>query len=230
MEGNWFGFYPLALLGIIAAVVVVASIIGFLWYKRKSHITSLTETHGKLLCEFCSPEGINSVLCEVWKGQVKKIEDKSRGTFLVSRFIKSKDIGGEHSIDLYWVLHDHCFPYRYPEGKPYEEQTVVMKTHYLVNDPMPKITYRPDRWNPDKYDRTTAALGKYAQDEKNMQVLVSWLGGMQERIEAFVNYLKRVPLILLGVGINILITIIATIIIVSKLGGIDAIMKFMNLK
>lgn len=223
------GLYPLAFWGIVALAVAILVVFYILWRKGKRHTVVLEKVKGKLLCEFCSPEGAYTVLCDVWKGAVKKIEDKSRGTFLISKFVKAKEIPGEHSVDLYWVIQDHCFPYRYPEGRPYEEQTVVMKTHYVVNDQMPKITCNP-AWTQDLYYKTSAALGKLALDEKNMQMLVSELGGVWAKAEEFLNYLKRVPLILIGIGVLILIGLVNIFMIRGQASGIDTILKFMNLK
>lgn len=158
---------------------------------------AVTDASGKrkLLCEFCSPEGITQQLCEVFKGQVKKEEAGSRATFNINKFVKPKNQPMETSIDTYFVLQDHCFPCQWPEGKPPSQQVTVMKTHYLINDPMPKITGSMD-WNTEKYDRTTSALAKYAQDEKSMQVLVTEVTGTWKQIEQFVEYLKKVPFVL----------------------------------
>lgn len=203
------GMYPLAFFAIVIIVPSIAAIILWLWYNQKQRSSHTAQARGKLLCEFCSPEGAYSVLCDVWKGQVKKIESSSRASFTVDRMVKAPK-GHDQSIDVYYVLQDHCFPVRWPEGKPATQQIIVMKTHYLVNDPVPKITYNPDKWNPEVYDRTTSALAKYAQDEKNMQILVSELGGIWRKVEEFINYLRRVPLILiieLVLALLIIITI-----------------------
>lgn len=188
-----FGFQPVAFFAILAVIGLIVAIIIYLWWNQKKQEQHSKFARGKLLCEFCSPAGAYEEMCEEFKGQIKKVQEKSRGTFTVDRFVNAPK-KGDQSIDIYYVLQDHCFPFRWPQGKPYRQQITVMKTHYLVNDPIPKITYRPQDWSAEAYDRTTSAIAKYAQDEKVLQVLVSELAGVWKNIEEFVGYLKKVPM------------------------------------
>ncbi len=204
-----FGLQPIAFVGILALVAFIAAIIIYLWYKQKKRQSNLINTRGKILCEFCSPEGAYSEVCDVFKGQLKKIQSKSRGTFTVDRFINAPK-KADQSIDVYYVLQDHCFPYRWPDGKPPDEQVVLMKSHYLVNDPIPKITYKPEEWDAERYEHVTAAIAKYAQDEKVLQVLVSELAGVWKQIEQFVELLKRIPMMfMIQLGQTLILLLIA---------------------
>ncbi len=173
-----FGIYPLAFYGIVVGIVLVVLIIFRLWYSQKQRTLHSQEAHGRILCEFCSPGGSFTELCDEWKGMVRKVESANRGTFTSDRWIKSPK-GFEQFTDIYIILQDHCYPVRWPEGKPYSQQITVMKTHYLIGDPIPKITYNPDKWNAEVYDRTTTAIMKYAFDEKAYQGLLYGRQGLR---------------------------------------------------
>jgi len=223
-----FGLYPLAFFAILLIVGLVAAVIIYLYLNQRKRQENLDAIKGKLLCEFCSPNGAYTELCEEFKGQLKKVESKSRATFTVDRFINAPKSKGDQSIDVYYVLQDHCFPFRWPEGKPSSQQVIVMKTHYLVNDPIPKITYRPQDWSPEIYDRTTSAIAKYAQDEKTLQVLVSELAGVWKRIEDFVSYLKSIPMMRILLVIIILLELANAYMNYKGMSGTGSIISFLK--
>ena len=223
-----FGFTIPGFFGILLVVGLVATIIIYLWLDKRKKQQNIQATRGMLLCEFCSPEGTYNVLCEVFKGQIKKIEDKSRATFTIDKFVKAPK-KGDQSIDVYYVLQDHCFPCRWPEGKPTSQQVTVMKTHYLVNDPIPKITYQPSEWNSGRYERTTSALAKYAQDEKNMQVLVSEIAGVWKRIEDFVGYLTKIPTMFIINLALVLICLVSAFLAYKAMSNTGNIMTFLGI-
>jgi len=214
MPEDIFGLYPIAFIGLVLLIGIIGVIIYVLYSNAKARKQNVEESKGKLLCEFCSPEGSYEELCQVYKGQIKKVEASSRGTFLVNRFVKDPRQTNK-SVDVYFVLQDHCFPHLYPQGKPREQQILVMKTHFLVNDPIPKISYNPEKWSKDVYDRVTSTLGKYAQDEKTMEVIMAWVSGVKEELENLIGYLKRVPLMLIG-EVIIIILLLANIAVSSS--------------
>lgn len=90
-----------------------------------------------------------------------------------------------------------------------------MKTHYLIGDPIPKITYNPDKWSVTVYDRVTTAIMKYAFDEKTMQVIVAALGDIEGRIQKFINYIKMLPLLIIG-ELILLIAIIGLVVVTCQ--------------
>ena len=221
------GLYPTAFLAILAGVLLVGLIILWFWYNARQRKKHQEMARGKLLCEFCSPEGAFTELCDVWKGMVKKFETQ-RGTFVSDRYIKAPK-GYEEFADIYLVLQDHCYPVRWPEGKPFTQQITVMKTHFLIGDPIPKITYNPDKWDTERYTRTTAAIMKYAQDERTMQVAITAIGDIERRLQNLVNYLKTIPrlqLILLILGLLILGNILVTC---QNKSAINSIVEFMQI-
>lgn len=209
-QANILGLYPLAFYGILLAIVSVLLIIFKLWNDRRQRLIYEKEISGKMLCEWASPEGIKEELCDVWKGMIRKAESASRGTFASDRWVKAPK-GYEQFADIYLVLQDHCFPVRYPTGKPYSQQTVVMKTHYLIGDPIPKITYNPSEWDIDRYSRTTTAIMKYAFDEKTMHVIISAIADITGKIQALLNYLKLIPIMFLAQGIVLVVVIIGVV-------------------
>lgn len=220
-----FGLYPLAFYGILVGAVLIAFIIYTLWRNQKQRAIHTKAAFGKLLCEFCSPEGAFTELCDVWKGMVRKAEHATRGTFSSDRWVKAPK-GFEQFTDIYLVLGDHCYPVRWPEGKPPSQQITVMKTHYLIGDPIPKITYNPDKWSIERYEHTTTAIMKYAFDEKTMQVITSAIGDIEGRIQKLINYLKTVPLILIGELIIVLVLIALAVVTCQNRSAISEIHNF----
>ncbi len=197
------GLYPAAFYGILVGVLLVLYILFTFWRNRRAQKRHAAQARGMLLCEFCSTEGAFTELCKVWKGMIRKIETSDRGTFTSNRWINAPK-GFEQFTDIYLVLPDHCYPVRWPEGKPDSQQITVMKTHFLIGDPIPKIAYNPSEWDKERYERTTTAIMKYAFDEKTMQVITSAIGDIEGRIQKLINYLKVVPLLFI-LGIIILL-------------------------
>jgi len=195
-------------IAIVVAIGLVLGLILWLFLARRARQKHAKESGGKLLCEFCSPEGAFQQLCDVWKGMVRKMESSSRGMFSSDRWVKAPE-GYEEFTDIYLVLQDHCYPVRWPEGESWDRQIIVMKTHYLIGDPIPKITYNPDKWSATVYERVTTAIMKYAFDEKTMQVITSALGDIEGRIQKLINYLKMQPLILIGLVVLLLIELVS---------------------
>lgn len=204
------GLYPAAFYGILVGVLLVTYIIWTLWRNDKARQKYTIEAGSKLLCEFCSPEGSFEELCDVWKGMVRKMEHATRGSFSSDRWVKAPK-GYEQFTDIYLVLQDHCYPVRWPSGEKGKRQIIVMKTHYLIGDPIPKITYNPDKWSANVYDRVTTAIMKYAFDEKTMQVITSAIGDIEGRIQKLINYLKLMPMIIVGELVLFLVIIALTI-------------------
>lgn len=223
------GLYPLAFFGIVIGISLVLGIILFLWYNQRQKRIHEEKAKGKLLCEFCSTEGAFAILCDVWKGMVRKVEHANRGTFTSDRWVKAPK-GVDQFTDIYLVLQDHSYPVRWPEGKPWAQQITVMKTHYLVGDPIPKITYNPDKWSKEVYERTTTAIMKYAFDERTMQVITNAMGDVEGRIDKFLDYLKRVPLILVIELVLALLIIIDIFFSYSASSGIGTMLKSLRLK
>ena len=221
------GFYPLAFYGIALLVILVAYIILRLFLNQRQRRKHEEEARGKLLCEFCSPEGAFTELCDVWKGMVKKAESQ-RGTFLSNRWINPPK-GYEEFADIYLVLQDHCYPVRWPEGKPWGQQITVMKTHFLIGDPVPKIAYDPSKWDIEKYTRTTTAIMKYAFDERTMQVITSAIGDIEKRIQNLVRYLKSIPILQVSMIILALLTIMNIVVTCQNKSAIAGIANFMHI-
>jgi len=193
MQSSILGMYPIAFWGVFALSIIVLWIIYSLWKNIRQQRRYRNDMCGKLLCEFLTPGvGSETIACNVWQGQARKIEPTSRLGFITDRFIKAPK-GHESSIDIYFVLDDHCWPHPYPEGEKPEKQIMVMKTHYLKGDPMPKIARRPQDWTPERYANATAALIKMALNEKALQVFSSEVAGVWGKIENMIDYLKQIP-------------------------------------
>jgi hypothetical protein len=211
---------------ILFAIGIVLSIIIWLWNNQRQRRIHSQQAGSKLLCRFYSPEGSWPELCTVYKGMVRKMEHATRGTFTSDRWVEAPK-GYEQFTDIYLVLQDHCYPVRWPEGKPFSQQIIVMETSYLIGDPIPKITYNPDKWSASVYDRVTTAIMKYAFDEKTMQVITSALGDIEGRIQKLINYLKMVPLMLIGEIVLALFIIILLVVSCQNRAAIIEMHNFM---
>lgn len=86
------GLYPAAFVGIVVAVGIVLCVIIWLWNNQRVRGKFSEQTRGKLLCEFCSPEGAFEELCDVNKGMVRKMEHATRGTFSSDRWVKAPGV------------------------------------------------------------------------------------------------------------------------------------------
>ena len=191
-----FGLNPFAFFLIIFVVGLVLIVFARIWWNQRQREKNRQVAKRRVLCEFCGEGWAESVLCEVFKGQVKRIDDKTRSAFNVEKFLSPK-LSSTHegeALDFYFWLPDHAFPVDWPEGKPVSQQIRVMKSHYYINDPMPKITYRPQEWNAEVYERVTSTLLKYAQDEKVAEVAVGELSGKFQMFETALRYMKNIPI------------------------------------
>ncbi len=226
------GLNAYAFMFIFIVILVGVLIFGRLYWNQRQRGKAEELSKNKVLCEFCAEGSSKTVLCEVFKGQIKTEVAGSRATFGINQYISRKDnnlgdkgVMGE--IDFYYWLPDHAFLVSWPEGKDPKQQIRVMKTHYYINDPMPKITYRPQDWTPDVYDRTTSALAKYAQDEKVAQILVSELSGKFAILENIVGMLNKIPLILYGVCGVAVVLLISVYMGWQNMNGISQVVKFL---
>ena len=227
------GLNPYAFLMIMFAISFVGIFVARLWWNQRQRTKNFREAGNMVACEFCAEGLSKTILCEVFKGQVKNIIQNNRTTFAVSDYIgrdqnKLKERGIFGDIDFYFYLPDHAYPYRWPEGKPFEQQITVMKTHYFVNDPMPKITYRPQDWNPDVYERVTATLLKYAQDEKVAEVAIGELSGKFSMFEMALKFMQKIPLIFLIQLGQCLLLLIVGFMAYKAMGSSDAVAKFIT--
>jgi hypothetical protein len=195
---GWLGLQPSAFILIVTIVLIVLYVIGKFWWNDRQRKKNEKLAKNGVLCEFCGEGWSETVLCEVFKGQVKQQVKSTRATFGVQDFIAAPKDKIKHpanwDVDFYFWLPDHAFLVSWPDGKPSSQQIRIMKSHYYINDPMPKVTYRPQEWDADKYTRTTAILLKYAQDEKVAEVAVGELSGKFKMFETALKYVQRIPL------------------------------------
>lgn len=219
-----FGIHWLAFIAVSFVLVLIIVYIYWLnWNKkRREYYSSLVEDQH--LCEFISEDGSVTELCPVFKGQAKRIQKGSRAGFLVNTFIKHKS-DADKNAEPYYILPEHSYPVRYPENKPRNQQVIVMKSHYLVGDPIPQITYRPDLWNPDVYERVTTAMNKYAFEEKTLQMVTSEIAQIWENIEEFLRVVKLIKPIGIGVLILMLMIAGALVVVISHTNKLDYIIN-----
>jgi hypothetical protein len=228
-----FGLNPYAFFLILLIGGGFCAFFGKIWYDQRKRKQAFQQAGNKVLCEFCSEGSCKAILCEVFKGQVKSVVNSSRATFSVEHYIgrsenKLSEKGILGSLDFYFFLPDHAYPYRWPEGKPFEQQITVMKTHYYVNDPMPKITYRPQEWNSEAYERTTASLLRYAQDEKVAEVAVGELSGKFNMFEKALVFMKQIPTIFFIQLGQCFILLVIGFLAYKAMGNSDMAVKFLT--
>jgi hypothetical protein len=163
------------------------------------------ESKGKVICEFVPPNGGEAYweLCDQYKMEVRKVETKSRATFMTDAFYKAP---AGHSVDAYYALPEHNYEDWWPKNARRVQQVKLTKYYFQENDPCPKMPHDPSKWDSERYIRITSAIAKLAKDESNLQVLVSEMSGVWQNIADFVQKLKWIPYIFFAVcGLYILV-------------------------
>jgi hypothetical protein len=226
-----FGLNPYAFFLILFIGTGILMIFARIWWNQKQQEKHRQQAKNRVLCEFCGEGWSELILCEVFKGQIKQEVKASRTSFGIQDFIAAPKNKLKHAVswglDFYFWLPDHAFLVDWPEGKPAKQQIRIMKAHYYINDPMPKITYRPQEWNADVYERTTSALLKYAQDEKVAEVAVGELSGKFQLFETALRYMKQIPMMfIIQLGQCFILLVIGFLAFKAMSNG-DAVIKFL---
>ena len=203
-----FGMPYMTFIIVLVIVLGVGALLFYLLYQARKRAQYNREAAGRVLCEFTSVTGglVRRELCEEYKGEVKKIETKSRATFMSSQYAKPPT---GHAIDAYYLLPEHDHLDLWPPGKNPMQQVTVKKYYFTENDPCPKIPRNPEKWDAERYTRITATIAKLAKDESNLQVLVSEMSGVWQNIADFVTKLKRIDIIVIMLIVMIVIQLIS---------------------
>lgn len=220
-----FGLHWIAFIGISLVIVVIIAYVLYLNYERKQRSNNAQIVEGRHLCEFASIEGGVEEICEVFKGEVAHKQKGSRATFSSDRWVTPSKI--ETTIERYFILPDHSYPVRWPKGKPANQQVTIMKSNYVVGNPIPQICFKPDEWA-GKYEKVTTAMYKYGMEEKTLQVLTTEMSKVWEKFDNILEFMKRVPLILY-INIFMVALLLVNAILVWRLGSnIDWIQVFLQ--
>lgn len=220
-----FGLHWMAFLAILLVIAGIVAYILFLNYERKQRSRNAQVVEGRHLCEFASIEGGIEEMCEVFKGEVAHKQRGSRATFSSDRWVTPSKI--ETTIERYIILPDHSWPVRWPKGKPANQQVTVMKSIYVVGDPLPKVCLKPKEWD-GKYDKVTTAMYKYGMEEKTLQVLTTEMSKVWEKFDNILEFMKRIPLIMY-VEFGIVVLLLLNSIFLWRLGSnVDWIQVFLQ--
>ena len=226
------GMNPYAFMITVIVVILTILIFARMWWDRRQQDKAREASKNRVLCEFCGEGWSEEILCEVFKGQIKQEVKTSRATFGITDFIAAPKEKVKHPVswglDFYFWLPDHAFLVSWPSGKAVRQQIKIMKAHYYINDPMPKITYRPQDWNPEVYERTTSALLKYAQDEKVAEVAVGELSGKFAMFETAIQFMKRIPLMFIIMLGQVFILFIIGFMAWKGMSNSDTVIKFLT--
>jgi len=212
--------------GVMILVLGVGALLFILWWDRMRLNQHKKETEGKIICEFVPENGGLAywVLCSAYKMELRKVETKSRATFMTDAFFKAP---AGHAIDAYYPLPEHDYLDWYPRNARKVQQVKMQKYYFVENDPCPKMPHDPSRWDTERYIRITSAIAKLAKDESNLQVLVSEMSGVWQNIADFVQKLKWIPYIFYAVLGLYLLELFGDFMGFQANQGIQQIVKFL---
>ena len=212
-----------AVVAVISLIVIIALL--FFWWDRYKLNKNKQSTHNRVVCVIMAEGGgrVRRELCEVYKMEAKKIETRSRATFMASAYVKP--VHG--SMDAYYCLPEHDYLDAWPINARPSQQVILQTYYFKENDPCPQMPHDPSSWDTDRYVRITSAIAKLAKDESNLQVLVSEMSGVWQNIADFVQKLKMIPIIMYMIGGLALINLFTAFMVFQSNNGIQQLVKFL---
>jgi hypothetical protein len=206
--------------------LIVLTALAYFWWNNHKLSQNKKNTRGRIVAEFVSESGgkVWRELCEVYKMEVKKVENKSRAVFMADAYINAPR---NSSIDAYYVLPEHDYLEVWPLNAKPAQQVILQKYYFVENDPCPKMPHDPSKWDAPRYIAVTSAIAKLAKDESNLQVLVSEMSGVWQNIADFVQKLKMIPILMYMLGGLALINLFTAFMTFQNNQGIQSLVKFL---
>jgi hypothetical protein len=218
---------PLIQFVLVAIIVALLSwqLLRYMWNARQRN-KHILEAKGKVLLEFTDNHGgkVERVLCTEFKGEARKEEHESRGTFTIQNMAK---VPG-HSIDCYFLLPEHDYLDTYPYDVPECQQIQIKKFYFTKNCPWPNIPHDASKWDTERYVKVTSTMAKLAKDESNLQVLVSEMSGIWEPMMKALEQLKHMSMIKILGFVQIVMLLIVGYFGWANMNAISAIAKFIT--
>jgi hypothetical protein len=218
---------PLATFMVVVMIsLAVLTALAYFWWNNHKLSQNKKNTRGRIVAEFVSESGgkVWRELCEVYKMEVKKVENKSRAVFMADAYINAPK---NSSIDAYYVLPEHDYLEVWPLNAKPQQQVILQKYYFVENDPCPKMPHDPSKWDQARYIAVTSAIAKLAKDESNLQVLVSEMSGVWQNIADFVQKLKMIPILMYMLGGLALINLFTAFMVFQSNQGIQQLVKFL---
>jgi hypothetical protein len=221
-------------------VLVIVVLLGWQLSKymidAKKREKNIAEAKDSVLIEFTDDHGgkVERVMCKEWKGEARKEEWDSRGTFTVQNQARIKDfkhLSGyrmTHSIDSYFLISEHDHLDEYPYDVPETQRILIKKFYFTKNCPWPNIPHDAKKWDTERYVRITATMAKLAKDESNLQVLVSEMSGVFEPMLKAIEWLKSLPLIKILAFIQLGALLIIGFLSYQNMSALSNIAKFIT--
>jgi hypothetical protein len=217
---------PVATFAVVLFIsLIVLGALGFFWWDRYKLNKNKQSTHNRVVVVIMSEGGgrVRRELCEVYKMEAKKIETRSRATFMASAYVKP--VHG--SMDAYYCLPEHDYLDAWPINARPAQQVILQTYYFKENDPCPQMPHDPSSWDTERYVRITSAIAKLAKDESNLQVLVSEMSGVWQNIADFVKKLSLIQILLYMVGADILLDLFNAFMGFQSSNGISQLVKFL---
>jgi hypothetical protein len=206
MEASVIITYILTAYIVLMVVAVAGFFIGKTFWDQRRYKKNKEEVIGKVLCEFAPTSGgqVSRELLEEYQGIIKRPESTSKASFFMP--IKKTE---KTEFTEYHAVPEHEYLDVYPANAPEKQQVIVRKFYFNENDPSPRMPHDASRWNDERYIKISSAISKDARNEASLRVLTSEMSGIWASIENFINYLKRLPTMMILSLVNIGITAIA---------------------
>lgn len=200
------GLYALRIMGmdfvtfvlVLIIFLLLALIAGYFIYtdsRRRKNIEFI-RNGDRVLLEIVPMSG-NKVIREVvesFQGEAKKIEHNTRGTFLVSRFVKSDKLEAAEPYQL-WPGCGHLDDY--PYDAPENQRVTIVKYYFNEGDPAPKLMRDPKEWDTERYVKTTTAFARLARETKFAEVMQGQFSGFFDKLFKALPNLEKISLIMI---------------------------------
>lgn len=184
----------------LAVVAVLGFFVGRMWWNQNRLKKNKIKVVGRCLCEFAPISGGQVVreLLEEYQGIIKRPEKMSRAT----QFLPTKPPENTEFTE-YHTLPEHEYLDVWPENAPKQQQVIVRKFYFNENDPSPRMPHDAKRWDTDRYVKVSSAISKDARNEASLRVLTSEMSGIWGSIENLLGMLKKIPILVILVIVNI---------------------------
>jgi len=204
MEGGIFGLEPWAFF--MGLIIVLG---GLLVYMRLSKLSkNRKKVDGCLICDFydLGTGAVDSFLCPTINYEVHPPKEfyKKFGKDAKAIGIQAPE-GHELENELYFTVNGAIYDTYYPFNKNKWEQVRVGKTAFFKNLPFPIVFYDEEKYTPAYIEEMTARLVATSKDEATAKALEAQDNAWWNNLEAFGQYLKRIPLIMIIAAVGALL-------------------------
>jgi len=219
----WYLFVIVALV-----VIFVAIIIFILWGERYKRLKTINYVIDKVVLEVLPATGgnipIEFVPCEWNKGEARKFEDHTRGTFVSAHWVKAPE---GHTVDCYLLPDEHDYNMWWPVGSPRNEQIQVPVYIVHKNRQWPECPHVGSNWDDVKRIQVSATMNALSKSEATTLAIMSPQMAFAEQLARVAERLKWVMLSFFSGAGNVILTLAVLAMIYLILKDMGAVKTFL---